>query len=419
MTHFKFADIGEGIHEGKLLKWFFEVGDSIQEGDTLCIIETDKVNAEIPSPVAGKLEKIGAKVGEIIRVGELLALINDVSNETPKNLEPIQEGDGQETAGVVGQIEVNNQIIASSEEFIEKPFTESKKIIASPIARKLASDQSVDLSKIKGSGDFGRILKSDIENVTRMKSDVSIKESTPKTISSIPSANIRRVPITSVRKAIVKAMTESTSIIPHTVLMDEIDVSQLVAFRNEQKLVAASLGIKLTYMPFIIKAATLTIKDFPIFNSSYDHQEEVILYKDFINMGIATDTPQGLMVPNIKNADQLSIFNLAKKLEILVQSSLDRSIQLSDIQNGTFTITNYGAFDATYGTPIIKYPEVAILGIGKIAQKPIVKDGEITIAWMMPISLAVDHRIIDGADAGRFAMQLKSYLQNPLLLLMR
>jgi pyruvate dehydrogenase E2 component (dihydrolipoamide acetyltransferase) len=197
-------------------------------------------------------------------------------------------------------------------------------------------------------------------------------------------------------------------IVPVVVLDDAKDAKPL----------AEALGIHLTFMPFIIKAITKTLKQFPIFNTSFDHEAGEIIYKNFINIGFATDTSEGLIVPNIKNADTLSIFDLATALKTLQTQAKDRTIQLKDIQNGTFTITNFGAFDASFGSPIIKYPEVAIMGIGKITKKPIVRNNEIVIAEMMPISFAVDHRIIDGADAGRFVMQFKKYLSNPMLLLL-
>ncbi|PKL00304.1 MAG: dihydrolipoamide acyltransferase [Tenericutes bacterium HGW-Tenericutes-1] len=415
MYDFKFADIGEGIHEGKLLKWFYKVGDTVNEGETLCIIETDKVNAEIPSPVTGKITKLGSKLGEVIHVGDTLVLIQtDSSDEPVKKTEVVAE-EG-ENAGVVGQIEVSSEVIASSYE--EKPIQKNDTVVlASPLARKLASDHNIDIQSLKGSGDFGRVLKTDVENAVDKPMTKPSKPITP-AYKFEPSQNTRRVPITSVRKAIVNAMTLSKQIIPHTVLMDEIDVTELVQFRQAQKPLAEAALVHLTYMPFIIKALTKTIQEFPIFNASFDHEALEIIYKDFINIGFATDTTEGLMVPNIKNADQLSIFELARQLKSLQTQAIERTIQLKDIQNGTFTVTNYGAFDATFGAPIIKYPEVAIMGVGKIAPKPVVKNNEIVIAQILPISFAVDHRIIDGADAGRFVMRFKHYLMNPMLLLL-
>jgi pyruvate dehydrogenase E2 component (dihydrolipoamide acetyltransferase) len=290
--------------------------------------------------------------------------------------------------------------------------------LASPLARQLAKDNQIDIKSLKGSGEFGRILKTDVENAIASKQLKPVQPSIPVPPMTTSKEGIRRVPITSIRKAIVTAMTLSKQIIPHTVLMDELDVTELVNLRNEQKGFASEAGIHLTYMPFIIKALTKTIQEFPIFNASFDHEKGEILYKDFIHIGFATDTPEGLIVPNIKHADQLSIFELAQQLKDLQQKAINKTIQLKDIQNGTFTVTNYGAFDSTFGAPIIKYPEVAIMGIGKIQSKPIVKNNEIVIAPVLPISFAVDHRIIDGADAGRFVMKFKSYLKNPVFMLL-
>ncbi len=415
MFDFKFADIGEGIHEGKLLKWFYKVGDTVNEGETLCIIETDKVNAEIPSPVTGKVTQLGAKLGEVIHVGDTLVLIQTETTDEPVKKTEVVAEEG-ENAGVVGQIEVSSEVIAASKEEETSQKNDSK-ILASPLARKLASDHQIDIQSLKGSGEFGRVLKTDVENAVNIPVNKPTNPVAP-AYKFEASQNIRRVPVTSVRKAIVNAMTLSKQIIPHTVLMDEIDVTELVNFRQAQKPLAEAASLHLTYMPFIIKALTKTIQEFPIFNASFDHEAFEIIYKDFINIGFATDTTEGLMVPNIKNADQLSIFELAKQLKSLQTQALERTIQLKDIQNGTFTVTNYGAFDATFGAPIIKYPEVAIMGVGKIAPKPIVKNNEIVIAQIMPISFAVDHRIIDGADAGRFVMRFKQYLMNPMLLLL-
>ena len=419
MYNFKFPDIGEGIHEGRLLKWFFKVGDPVKEGETLCIVETDKVNAELPSPVNGIVEKLGVSLGEIIHVGETLILIQDdlnakptVTSEPKKSVETVSEG---ENAGVVGELEVSSEVIAPA--FVEENSTkQTSRVLASPLARMLAKDHQIEIQSVKGTGEFGRVLKTDVERAIETKSTPKVE--VPKVSPNDPNSKIRRVPITQLRKAIVNAMTVSKQIIPHTILMDEIDVTELVNLRNAQKDLAKSEGIHLTYMPFIIKAITKTIKQFPIFNASFDHEKGEILYKDFMNIGFATDTKEGLVVPNIKDADTLSVYELAKKLKDLQTKAIERTLQLKDIQNGTFTITNYGAFDALYGTPIIKYPEVAIMGIGKIIQKPVVKNNEIVIAHVMPISFAVDHRIIDGADAGRFVMMFKSLLNNPVFMLL-
>jgi pyruvate dehydrogenase E2 component (dihydrolipoamide acetyltransferase) len=408
MYNFKFADIGEGIHEGQILKWLFKVGDKVKEGETLCIVETDKVNAEIPSPVDGVIVKLGTEVGNTIHVGDTLVLINDGSADEEQK----DTAEENKSSGVVGEIEVSSEVIANSQE--DQIYTPVNRVLATPVARHLANDLGINIKTIKGTGENGRVMKDDILSFSK-------KQDAPLQVNQMPVIGLEKtriVPITKMRKTIAKNMVTSKSIIPHVTMMDEFNVTKLVVFRQEQKEFAFKQGVKLTYMAFIIKAITRTLKEFPLFNSSFDHEKETIIYKDYINIGIAVDTPEGLMVPNIKNADQKSILEIAQEIEILSKSANDRTIQLSALQNGTFTITNYGAVDALYGTPIIKHPEVAIIGIGKITKKPIVEDNEIIVADIMPISLAFDHRIIDGADAGRFSIRLKQYLSNPMMLLL-
>jgi pyruvate dehydrogenase E2 component (dihydrolipoamide acetyltransferase) len=417
MYNFKFADIGEGIHEGKILEYNFKVGDKINEGDTLVVIETDKVNAEIPCPVDGTIKELGPDVGKIVNVGETLAIIDDGS-ESNEQIKNDNEDDKSDEAGVVGELESSEEVI-ESESQEQTEAKESRKILATPVARKLANDLNVNIEEVKGTGEQGRVLRTDIENFANTKDD-SKEMSKP----SIEVPNIkalksdRREKISSLRKSVVKAMTLSKQIIPHTTMIDELNVTKLVSFRNEYKEMAKTEGVKLTYMPFIVKALVQAIKDYPIFNSSYDQENEEIIYRGNINIGIAVDTPDGLIVPNIKNADELSLFEIAKEIERLALLAKDRKIQMSDLQNGTITITNFGAFDSISGTPVIKHPEVAIMGIGKISKKPIVIDNEITIGDILPLSLTFDHRIIDGGDGGRFMIAFKKYLKDPLFLLM-
>lgn len=411
MYNFKFADIGEGIHEGQIIKWLFKVGDKVKEGDTLCIVETDKVNAEIPSPVDGVITKLGCNVGDTIHVGETLVLIDDGSSGEEEKVVTEEKG-----SGVVGEIEVSDEVIASPK--VDQDNNEKIRVLATPVARHLANDLGLDIKQIKGSGENGRVLKDDINNFKANEKEVKTEIVKTAYTQVVSSEGTRREPITKIRKTIANNMALSASTIPHVTMMDEYDVSKLVTFRSEQKDLANSQGVKLTYMAFIVKAVTKAIKDYPIFNASFDHEKEEIIYKDYINIGIAVDTKEGLMVPNIKNADQKSIFEIAKEIESLSKQANDRTIQLSSLQKGTFTITNYGAVDSLFGTPIINYPEVAIIGIGKIIKKPIVVDNELKIADIMPVSIAFDHRIIDGADAGRFNKRVKEYLSNPMLLLL-
>lgn len=420
MYDFKFADIGEGIHEGQILKWNFKEGDQVKEGDTLCVVETDKVNAEIPSPASGKIVKLGAKVGDTIYVGETLALIDDGTSIKPvQKQEDIKNVAEEAGAGVVGEIEVSSDVIASSTEYEKEAPAQQRKVLASPVARKMAADRNIDLAKIKGTGEHGRVMKEDIERYfTEKKEEPAKVLSEPIAMPPVSKEGTRRVPISKLRKTIAKNMVISKQLIPHTTVMDEFNVTELVQFRSAQKGLAEANGIKLTYMAFFIKAITVTLKEFPIFNASFDHETDEIIFKDYMNIGVAVDTPDGLIVPNIKNADQKSIFEIAKELETLAKQAYERTIQLNQLQQGTFSITNYGVFDATYGTPIIKHPEVAILGIGKIMKKPVVQENQIVIGDIAPISLSIDHRIIDGGDAGRFMKRFKELITQPMLLLL-
>jgi len=433
MYKFKFPDIGEGITEGKILKWFVNSGDSVKEGDSLFLVETDKVNAEIPSPVGGIVVSTKAKEGEIIYVGNVVIEIETSENalkSTSSLNEPIDKKskaiDEGETAGVVGELEVSSQIIAISKE--EKPSLEDEssiKVLATPVARKLAKDLGIDIHKIKGTGPVGRIMKEDIYLANEEKltvSPVSRPSSTASPSILIPelkfAGEVERVPLSMLRKTIAKNMVLSKSVIPHASATDEIDVSKLVAFRTQSKNMAIEQGVHLTYMPFIVKAVTLALKDFPMFNASYDDKSEELVLKKYYNIGIAVDTPDGLLVPIIKDSDKKGILPIAKELSMLSEKAKDKTLTLDSLQNGTFTITNYGAIGATSGIPIIKHPEVAVLGVGKIAKKPVVVENDIVIRDILTITLCIDHRVIDGGDAGRFLGRLKSYLDDPVLLVL-
>lgn len=418
MYDFKFSDIGEGLHEGSILKWHVKVGDKVKEGDTLVVIETDKVNAELPSPVNGVITKLGAKEGEIIHVGETVVLIDDgsgASESSPKTEEKATVSE-ESAPGVIGEIEVSSEIIGASNESSEPTAPVTKKALATPVARKMAKDLGLNINEIKGTGPGGRVTKEDIQ---AKKGSANVTQPVvPLPLSFTKGEGTSIVPLTKLRKSIVKAMTVSKQVIPHTVLMDEVVIDKLVTLRNDAKNEALKHGIKLTYMAFIIKAVTMTLKDFPHFNASFDHVNEEMIIKHFVNIGIAVDTPDGLIVPNIKDANAKSIFSLAKELRETADLTIERKISLSALQNTTFTITNFGAADIAFGTPIINHPEVAILGVGKISEKAVVIDGVIKAAHVLPLSIAVDHRVIDGADAGRFLKRVKDYLKEPTLLLM-
>lgn len=413
MFDIKFADIGEGIHEGVIYKIVVNIGDKIDDGDTLYLVETDKVTAEIPSPVEGIIKAINFSVGDTINVGDTIMVVDDGSGSQDQaepievKHEPVEE---QGSTSVVGDLEISSEVIASSQE-VEKQSPQRKKVLATPVARKLAKDLGVDIQQVQGTGPAGRVMKADIQAAAQpVKEEKIVQTRFEKT------EDIEIVKMSQMRKAIAEQMTLSKFTIPHTAVMDEVDVDDLVDYRQEVKLLARQQNVKLTYLPFFIKAVVLALKAHPYMNASLEGDN--ILLKKSIHIGIAVDTPHGLMVPVIRHADQMSILDLAKAIEDLNARAQTKSLHLDEIHGSTFSITNYGAFGSSFGVPVINYPEAGILGVGKITKKPVVMDDEIVIRSLLPLSMSFDHRIVDGADAGRFMNTVKELLANPQLLLL-
>lgn len=429
---YRFPDIGEGITEGVIIKWFVNVGDTINEGDSVAEVETDKVTAEIPSPKSGKVLELMAKKGDKIYVGQVFITIDtsgdgvtyeekDVKQELPEKLEVVEE----ETAGVVGEVIASSDVIPpSTEEFVSvNKIDKNKKVLATPVARQMAKDLGVDIASVKGTGPNGRVMKEDIQKANIVTPEQIQEVKTParevKQTLSISDDRIVRIPLTSIRKTISARMTQSRFTIPHTTAMDEIDITKLDDFRKKYKDVLKEEDVHLTYLPFVIKAVIVALKQFPEFNSSLDEEKEELVLKYFYHMGIATDTTRGLMVPVIKDADRMSVVELARAIEDISTRAKDNKIQLNELKGSTFSVTNYGSIGGYFGIPIINFPESAILGLGRVVKKPIVRDDEIVIAKVLPLSLSYDHRTIDGASGARFLNVLKELLGDPDLLLLK
>ncbi len=417
MFEFKFADVGEGIHEGTITRWFFKVGDQVKEGDVLVKVETDKLDVELTSPVAGKILKRGLKEGEVICVGDTIVLIQE-PGDTDAEVKNFYSQNLNETA-----TEEKND--TQQEQTSAQTSLQTQKVLATPLVKSLAKELGLDLTTIKGTGANGKILKVDLQNAnnplqtqTQPTTSFVQKQKTPTQNFAKSSQETEIVKISRLRKAIAQKMVLSKGTIPETTLMDEVNITALVTLRKQAKDQAQLQGIKLTFMAFIMKAVTIALQEFPVFNASYDDVKEEVNYKKFINLGIAVDTKDGLIVPNIKDTNKLTLLEMAQKLQQVAKATNERKVELNQLQNGTFTITNFGSIDITYGTPVINYPELAILGVGKITKKPIVENNQIVIADILPLSLSIDHRIIDGADGGRFLKRVKELLKTPTLLLL-
>lgn len=447
---FKFPDVGEGIHEGTIVKWLVDIGDNIKEGDSLVEVETDKVTTEIPSPRTGKVLELKGDAGDIIHVGNVFVVIEIEGEDSEKSsdsqgisdsideedkkkeLDEKEEVVEEETAGVVGEVVASSEEIPPSTEGIESPKEDiqTKKVLATPVARAMAKDLGIDINTVEGTGPNGRVMKEDIRRAKEEHLKPKVKEGLenrerPKTkalvLEGSPESEdlYERIPLTRIRKTIAEKMSESRFTIPHTTAMDEIDISKLDKFRKTYKEILKEEDIHLTYLPFIIKAVIRGLKQLPEFNSSLDELNEELVLKHFYNIGIATDTERGLMVPVIRNADKKSIVELAKEILDISTRAKNNEIDLEELRGGTFTITNYGSIGGYFGIPIINHPEEAILGLGRVVEKPIVKDGEIIIGKVLPVSLSYDHRTIDGASGARFINILKDLLMNPDMLFLK
>jgi pyruvate dehydrogenase E2 component (dihydrolipoyllysine-residue acetyltransferase) len=445
MKHeFRFPDIGEGIHEGTLTKWLVKKGDNVNEGDSLVEVETDKVTTEIPAPKSGTIAELKNEEGDTIHVGDVFIVIDteggkveesSKDQEVPeakeedkkKEKDEKEEVVEEETAGVVGEVVASsNEIPASDEADTSSKRKEKKggKILATPVARKLAKDLGVDIQSIEGTGPAGRVMKEDIRNASKDKDAPKKSKETKKQFAkplSQPedtSEKEERIPLSRIRQTIAEKMSESRFTIPHTTAMDEIDVTELYQFRKDYKDKLGS-DVSLTFLPFIIKAVIIGLKEYPEFNSSLDEDAKELVLKHYYNIGIATDTDRGLMVPVLENADKKSIVDIAKGIEDLSTRARDNKLELSELRGSTFSVTNYGSIGGMFGIPIINYPESAILGLGRIVEKPVVVDGRITIRRMLPLSLSYDHRIIDGASGAKLLNVLKDLLMDPEVLLLK
>lgn len=421
----KLPDIGEGVHEGEVVKWLVKEGDSVNVDQPIVEVMTDKATVEIPTPTAGTISKLHAKPGDIIKVGQVIVTFAGSSAkvaEAPKQATPPPPPPPpQMAAKAVASAKPavvpppRPTAMAQVSQAQSAPLAEPGNALATPATRRLARDLGVDLSRVSGSGPHGRVTKEDVQQfVGATAAGPQVPVLAPSRIAQALSGQAETlVPFRGIRRKISEAMTRSRQTIPDFTYVDECDISELVAFRKEAKALAEKQGVKLTYMPFICKAAIRGLREFPYLNSVLDEQGGNIVLKNYFNVGIAVDTEDGLIVPVIKNADQKSILQLAKEMQDLAEKARSRKLALDDLQGGTFTITNAGNIGGLLATPVINWPEVAIMGVHKISKRPIVKNDQIIIADTIWLSVAVDHRVVDGAMAARFMNVVIEYLSNP------
>ncbi len=471
MIEFKLPDVGEGMHEAEIVRWLVKPGDMVRLDQPILEIQTDKALVEIPAPSAGKIVELKFAEGKMAQLGDVLVLIEpegakpapaSSASSLPKTTETqAQFAPQAATVGAASTAPGGTGAISVA------PVT--SRVRAAPAVRKLALELDVDLSQVRPSSPDGRVLMQDVkafaehkakvgsngtastahetEPVAALKAEVALANETRpamppiepppmKEASTAPPAPARqpfivqrkagqpateeeeRRPLVGLRRRIAERMELAWRTIPHVTSFDEIDATELIALRQKLKPFAEKRGLNLTYLPFIVKVVTATLKEFPNFNASLDDKTRELIYKRYYHIGMATATPDGLLVPVLRHADQLTTLELSAEIARLSEGARKRSLTAPELGGSTFTITNFGSYGEAVGTPIINPPEVAILGVGRIQEKWVVQNGEGVVQQRMPICVSFDHRVIDGADSGAFMGRLKELLENPALLLL-
>ena len=435
---FKLPDIGEGIAEGEIVKIDVKVGDTIAEDDILFEVQNDKSVEEIPSPVSGTITAVLVSEGTVARVGDVIVEI------AAEGVAPVAAPSASPAAPAASPSAPTASPAAAPAQPTGVPAASNpdKLVLAMPSVRQYAREKGVDITAVVPTGKGGRVTREDIDNfggapvaAPAVEAAPAAQAAAPASAPAAPAAPAakpepakpfvgsaereERVKLTPMRKAISKAMVNSKHTAPHVTLHDQVEVSKLWDHRKKFKDVAAAQGTKLTFLPYVVKALAVAMKKYPVLNASIDDATQEIVYKNYINIGIATDTDLGLFVPNIKDANTKSMFGIADEINALAVKAHEGKLTAADMGHGTITISNIGSVGGGWFTPVINYPEVAILGVGTIVREPVINENdEIVIGRNMKLSLSFDHRIVDGATAQKAMNELKRLLADPELLLM-
>lgn len=412
MFSFKLPDIGEGVSEGEIVKWHVKEGDHISKDQDMVEVMTDKVTVKIPSPVEGTVRKIIFSEGHVVKVGSEMIQIDtaepaSVTSSDKKAPEPPVSSEVEKRAG--------NEMQAQT------PSENIQRILASPAVRRIARDRNIDLSSVKGTAENGRITLDDLERFIENLSEtthpvqqrseitpVSVPRSEPQSAVLIPDEVLEP---RGLRRLIFEKMTKSKQIIPHFTVVEEVDMTRISSIISE----LAAMNTKVTFTSFFVKASTVVLKEFPYLNAVYNETAHNYTLRKVYNIGIAVDTPNGLTVPVIMNADSKSLVQIASEISDLSSRARSSDLKLNEVQNSTFTVTNVGTIGGLMSTPIINYPEVAILGVHRV--RKVIEDGQARMKTYL--ALSCDHRLIDGAMATRFLVRLKDILEKPEYFMIR
>ena len=417
-------ELGEGVTEGEMIKWLVKVGDKVTADQAIAEIMTDKASVEVPTPVAGTVKEFKLKEGDVAKVGATMIIL-DLDGATAVPAPTAKAAPAAAPAPAAAKSPAPASPAAMSAAPVKSsngggmdvyPPAAASNILATPATRRLAREMEVDINSMRGSGVAGRVTREDVlgtkgSGATSAGTPVM---QTPRLAYASNQAQLEeRVPLRGIRKKIAENLQMAKHIIPHFTLMDEANITALFKMREDLKPIAEKQNVKVTYLPFVMKAMIATIREFPQFNASIDDAASEIVYKKYFNLGFAADTPNGLLVPVIKDADHKSVIQLSREIIELSKKARDGKLALEEMKHATITITNIGSVGGMYATPIINHPEVAILGMYKITDKPVVKDGKLDVIKVMNFTVTADHRLIDGAVAANFLKAFIQRIENP------
>lgn len=447
-------ELGEGVTEGELVKWLVKVGDRISPDQPVAEMMTDKATVEVPSPIAGVVKEIQKKEGDVVEVGAVMLVVetdgasastgatNGATNGAaakPAAPAPAAAQPAAMTASPAAATTQTAKAAAAAASGAAADFyppVADSRVLATPATRRLARETGVDLNQVRGTGLAGRVTREDVMGANGAGAVAAGQPSFGGGMAALQTPSIprpayqgpagaaeERVALRGIRKKIAENMQMAKHVVPHFTLMDEANVTALVSMREELRAVGEKTGVKITYLPFVMKALIATIREFPMFNASIDDAAQEIVYKKYFNLGFAADTPNGLLVPVIKNADQKTIIQLSREINDLAKRARDGKLALDEMKGATITVTNIGSVGGQYATPIINHPEVAIFGMYKIQEKPVIKRdaaGNMSLDSIrtMGFTVTADHRLIDGAVAANFLKAFIGRIENPGVLML-
>ena len=436
-TEFTLPDLGENITSGDVVSVLVKAGDVVEPGQSVLEVETDKAVIEVPCPPGGVVQEVLVKKGETVNVGQaLLSLGSSTSQPAEKSAEPVkqQSVESSQPPAVVEQPVVEQPVVeqpvaaasapasmvATNGEATDEALPSETVKPAGPAVRRLARELGVDLGSVSGSGPSGRIIREDVVASVRRSGVQSASNSQAVRPGGEQDdwGPVHREQMSRMRKTIATNMVRSMATIPHLTNFDDADVTELERLRKDSAAEYAKTNVKLTALAFVVKAVSLSLRQHPVVNSSVDMEKGELVYKDYVNIGLAVDTPRGLVVPVLRGCDHQSIPHIAQEIAQTADKAKNAQYGVEDLRGGTFTISNLGAIGGTYSTPIINYPEVAILLVGRSRKLPVVHEDRVEPRLMMPLSLSYDHRVIDGAMAARFLKEVIGYLESPGRLLL-